>query len=91
MLALFSNPAGIATDNLGNIFVADSNNFRIRKIDPTGAITTIAGTGQYGWTNDGGMATSAAMTNPLSLAVDSAQNLYVGYNGSIRRDCPRAA
>jgi sugar lactone lactonase YvrE len=85
MLALFANPGGIATDNLGNIFVADTGNFRIRKIDPTGAISTVAGTGQCGWTNDGGMATSAAMTRPLSLAIDAAQNIYVGYNGAIRQ------
>jgi len=85
MLALFSNPTAIATDNLGDVFVADSNNFRIRKIDANGAISTVGGTGQCGWTNDGGTATSAAMQHPLSLAIDSAQNIYVGYNGSIRQ------
>jgi sugar lactone lactonase YvrE len=88
MLALFSNPVGIAMDKLGNIYVADANNFRIRKIDVTGTISTIAGTGQCGWTNDGGLATSAAMFHPLSVATDAAQNIYVGYNGSIRQITP---
>ena len=65
--------------------MADTGNFRIRKIDTTGAISTVAGTGQCGWTNDGGMAASAAMTRPLSIAIDSQQSIYVGYNGKVRQ------
>ncbi len=57
---------------LGNIYIADSGNHRIRKVTvSTGIITTIAGTGEYGYSGDGDLAMSAQFRNPFSVAVDS--------------------
>ena len=68
-------PRGMTVDSAGNIFIADSNNFRIRKVDTSGNITTVAGNGNFNFSGDGGPATSAGM-NPNFVAVDSAGNLF---------------
>ena len=72
-------PGGLAVDGSGNLHVADISNYRIRKIDPEGVITTIAGTGEpgYGGDGDGGPATEARLFRPGGLAVDGSGNLYV--------------
>jgi hypothetical protein len=70
------NPAGIAFDAVGNLYVADFNNTRIRKIDPAGIISTIAGGYYPGHTGDGGPATDAQLEAPEGLAVDAAGNVY---------------
>lgn len=63
--ASFNLPTGIAVDIAGNLFIADSGNFRIRLVSAaTGIITTIAGNGSYGFSGDGGPATSASLSNP---------------------------
>jgi len=64
-----NTPAGIATDGLGNIYVADSANHKVRKILPSGIITAFAGTGVAGWTNDGNLATLAKLNTPTDVAV----------------------
>ena len=74
--AFLSTPFGVAADSLGNIYIADTGNHRIRKIS-NGVITTYAGTGNPGYTGDGGPATSATLNNPFGVAVDSAGNVYV--------------
>ncbi len=74
--ATISAPNGIVVDASGNIYFTDTGNQRIRKIDTTGVITTIAGTGVVGFGGDGGNATSALLGNPGSLAIDAAGNLY---------------
>ena len=63
-------PLGVAVDGQGDVFIADADNFRIRKVDPHGTITTIAGTGKPGFSGDGGPATAARLTAPGGMAVD---------------------
>ncbi|MBI4851018.1 MAG: IPT/TIG domain-containing protein [Acidobacteria bacterium] len=76
--ARLNSPHGLALDSEGNLFVADSDNRRIRRIDiQTGMITTIAGTGMMGSAGDGGMAKAAQFVFPRSLAIDSKGNLYI--------------
>ncbi len=70
-------PRGIAVDAAGNVYVADSENHRVRRIDPSGTITTVAGTGRAGYTGDGVQATASALNWPTGVALDSAGNLYV--------------
>ena len=69
-------PSGITLDNSGNLVSADQGNFRIRKITKTGTISTIAGIGVFGYSGDGGPATSAAVGSPFMPAYDSAGNMY---------------
>jgi sugar lactone lactonase YvrE len=80
--ASLNSPQDIAVDPAGNIFVADTGNNRVRKIS-TGIITTVAGTGEYALSNDGGPATGAAL-RPVGLALDGSGNLYVSDNISYR-------
>jgi len=70
-------PSGVCLDAANNIYIAEYNNNIIRKVSAsTGVISTIAGTGTAGYSGDGGLATSALMNNPASLAVDLAGNVY---------------
>jgi hypothetical protein len=73
--ALFAYPAGLAADAGGNIFVADTGNHRIRKIDATGQVTTLAGNGQPGYLD--GNAATAQFHFPLGITVDDQGNVYV--------------
>lgn len=72
----------IIFDRNDNLFVADYANHRVRKITPSGKITTIAGNGIGGYSGDGGLATSASMYYPEGLALDSAGNLFIADNGN---------
>jgi sugar lactone lactonase YvrE len=71
------NPWGVAVDALGNFYIADARNNRIRKVAPDGIMTTIAGNGVHGYSGDGGPATSAAFAYPSGVAVDGAGNVYI--------------
>jgi sugar lactone lactonase YvrE len=74
--ARFYNPAGLAIDQAGNLYVADSSNSTIRKVTPDGTVTTLAGLGKnYGF-NDG-KGSEARFTNPRALAIDAMGNLYI--------------
>jgi sugar lactone lactonase YvrE len=75
--ALFRLPESIALDASGNLYIADKNNERIRKIANDGIITTVAGNGQSGFTGDGGLATSASVSEPNDVTVDAVGNVYI--------------
>ena len=77
-------PSGVAVDGAGNLYIADSENHRIRKVDATGTITTVAGSGEPGYSGDGGPATEAQLTWPSGVAVDGAGNLYIADRGNHR-------
>ena len=80
--AQLNKPAGIAMDAAGNIFLADTNNSRIRKITTDGVITTIAGSRYTGYSGDGGDATAAALNFPRSIAVSSNGTVYIADTGN---------
>ncbi len=84
--AQLSSPWGVAPDGAGNLYIADTGNQRIRKVDAGGLITTVAGTGVRGYSGDGGAAVAAQLRNPRGVAVDGAGNLYIAdENHRIRR------
>ena len=82
--AQFQVPLAVAVDNLGNLYIGDSDSNRIRKVDSSGIIQTIAGNGTSGFAGDGGPATSAEIDSPLAVAVDGSGNLYIGDTGNMR-------
>ncbi len=72
---------GIATDAPGNLYIADYNNQRIRKVNTAGVISTVAGTGSSGYSGDGGLATSAWLHDPVGVAVNAGGAIYIAdYN-----------
>ncbi len=84
--AQLNNPRGVAPDTSGNLYIVDSFNQRIRKVS-SGIIITVAGNGAWGFGGDNGLATSAALYNPVGVAVDSSGNLYIAdtVNNRIRK------
>ncbi len=87
IVATLEYPQSLAFDAQGNLYIGDSSAARVRKVSTAGIITTVAGNGVNGFSGDGGLATSAQISSPNGLAVDSAGNLYIadGPNGRIRR------
>jgi len=75
--AALNAPMGVAVDASGNVYIADTLNGRIRKLTPSGTITTIAGTGALYFSGDQGPATQAAMYFPRGVAVDPSGNIYI--------------
>jgi len=83
-LSQFYFPGGIMVDNLGNLYVADTYNHRIRKIDTDGIVTTVAGDGSEGCSGDGGSAVEAQFLKPVDIAIDNLSNLYISSAGCNR-------
>lgn len=86
--AQLGHPWGMAVDGLGNLYIADYDNQRIRRVDATsGFITTVAGDGTFGFSGDNGAATGAQLSQPSGVAVDALGNLYIAdrANNRIRR------
>jgi sugar lactone lactonase YvrE len=75
--AQFSNPSDIAIDSAGNLYIADTDNSVIRKVTPTGTISTFAGNGSAGYSGDGGPASSAQIGYPKGVAIDRQGNLFI--------------
>ncbi|MBK6980993.1 MAG: VCBS repeat-containing protein [Betaproteobacteria bacterium] len=75
--ASFRNPIDVAVDAAGNLYVADFNNARIRKVGATGIVSTVVGAAPAGFAGDGGPALAASMGRPEGVAVDAAGNLYI--------------
>lgn len=86
-LAQINGARGVAVDTLGNVYISDLNNHRIRKINTSGIISTIAGTGVAGYNGDGAAATLAELNNPYGLAVDVSGNVFISdwFNNRIRK------
>ena len=83
--AKLANPYGVAVDAAGNIYIADRSNNRIRKVDASGTITTIAGS-TAGYTGDNSAASGSQLSAPTGVAVDGAGNLYIAdYNNNVIR------
>ncbi|TLY15705.1 MAG: hypothetical protein E6K69_05635, partial [Nitrospirae bacterium] len=76
--ATLNFPSAVAVDERGNLYIADTMNYRVRKVDAvTGIISTVAGTGQCRFSGDGGPAVVAALNEPVALAVDGEGHLYI--------------
>jgi hypothetical protein len=83
--ALMNTPFGICADAVGNIYITDHSDYRVRKVDPTGIITTFAGTGTSGYTGDGIQATAAELFNPAGVCADASGNIYIAEGYRIRK------
>ncbi|MEU5050315.1 RICIN domain-containing protein [Streptomyces sp. NPDC021096] len=85
--ARLNTPLGVAVDSTGDLYIADYNNHRVRKVAADGKISTVAGTGSAGFGGDGGPAASAQLNYPLGLAVDCVDTLYIAdyVNNRVRR------
>lgn len=82
--AIFNTPAGVAIGNDGSIYIADTRNHRVRRVDSGGVVHTVAGTGERGFRGDGGPATAAALQSPGGLAIASDGTIYIADTGNQR-------
>jgi sugar lactone lactonase YvrE len=85
-----NGPSGLAADDVGNLYIADSGNNRVRKVSREGIITTMAGNGSRGYAGEGGRATEAQLNDPEGVALDRTGGLYIadGGNNRIRKVSP---
>ena len=80
--ARLSGVSGVAVDSSGDLFILDSSNHRVRLVDTSGVITTVAGSGSASYSGDGGAALSAGLFGPQGLALDNQGNVYVADSGN---------
>ena len=78
------SPGGVTVDSAGNLYISEPRLNRVRKVSPSGIVTTLAGTGVAGYSGDGGPAASASLSAPTGVALDSADNLYIADLGNYR-------
>ena len=81
---VLESPWGITFDAQGNLYIADRDHHAIRKVDTNGIITTVAGTGQQGYSGDGGPATKARLNKPLGVVFDAAGNMFIADENNSR-------
>ena len=84
LAAQFSSPKGLAVAGDGSVLIADNSNNRIRKISPNGTVATIAGTGNAGFSGDGGQATSASLQQPSAVSISQDGSVYIADTGNHR-------
>jgi uncharacterized protein (TIGR03437 family) len=91
--AMLNIPLGVAVDATGNVYIAEYGGNRVRVVDSTGAIRTIAGNGLQGFAGDGGVATNAPLNGPTDVKVDAQGNVYIAdsLNSSVRKLTPVTA
>jgi hypothetical protein len=82
--AKLNEPWGVVVDSTGTLYIADTNNHRVRKVTGNGRITTVAGTGTGGYGGDNGPATDAQLNQPYGVGVDSTGTLYIADRGNHR-------
>ena len=82
--ASLNNSIAVTVDAVGNIYIADEGNNRIRKVNTSGVISTVAGNGTNGYSGNGGVSTNAELNNPFGIAVDGTGNMYIADNGNQR-------
>ena len=87
LFASFNQPSDVAVDNQGNVYIADTGNHRIRRVNPLGILEPFAGRGNAGFNGDGGFANDALLNNPQSVTADSLGNVYIAdtNNNRVRR------
>jgi sugar lactone lactonase YvrE len=85
--AHLNRPCGVAVDDAGTLYITEWHHHRVRRVTPDGVITTVAGTGNSGYSGDGGPASSAHLNTPSGVAVDDAGTLYItdDFNHRIRQ------
>jgi sugar lactone lactonase YvrE len=81
---VLESPWGITFDALGNLYIADRDHDAIREVDTNGVISTVAGTGQRGYSGDGGPAIQAKLNRPLNVVFDAAGNMYIADENNAR-------
>jgi sugar lactone lactonase YvrE len=79
--APLNQPRGLALDSAGNLFIADSGNHRVRRVDQDGNITTVAGNGSLVFAGEGGLSTNAGLRGPVDVAVDADGSLFISDTG----------
>jgi len=75
--ANLNDPSGVAVDSSGNLYIADTGNYVVRKVNNSGTITTLVGNGLCGYYGDGGLPTNAALGGPFGVALDGSGNVYI--------------